>query len=308
MATIPNATMNRYVAEAVGTFVLVFTGIGTAVLAGDRVGAIGVAAAFGLALLAMVYAVGPISGCHLNPVVTLGLVLAGKFERRQAPGYIAAQIVGAIVAAGMVLVVAKGAPGGYDAAAAGLGSNGFEAHSPGGYRWWAVFIAETLLTAVLVLTILGATDLKAPVGFAGVAIGLALTLVHLVAIPISNASINPARSIGPAVFAGGWALSQLWLFVLAPLVGACVAAAVYRLIKTEEEPILRETRAVRATPRQQAERREAISNLARTSGDAFPSEVLPDAERTNNPDSRPGPSSRASDGQTAGKGESPPLH
>lgn len=158
---------------------------------------------------------------------------------------------------------------------------------------------------MLVLTILGATDLKAPVGFAGVAIGLALTLVHLVAIPITNASINPARSIGPAVFVGGWALSQLWLFVLAPLAGACVAAAVYRLIKVEGEPILPETRAVRATPRQQADRREAIPSVAKAPGNVFPGEVLPNAERTEKPDRRPEPPSRVSDGQTAGKGDSP---
>ncbi|MGE5612559.1 MAG: MIP family channel protein [Bacillota bacterium] len=245
--------MNRYLAEFVGTFVLVFTGIGSAVLAGDRIGAMGIALAFGIALLAMVYTIGPISGCHINPAVTLGLVLTRKFDVRYAGGYIVAQILGAIVAAGLVLAIAKGAPAGYNATIQGLGANGFAQHSPSGYGWGSAFLAELLLTMVLVFTVLGATDIKAPVGFAGLAIGLALALTNLVAIPITNASINPARSIGPAVFAGGWAWAQIWLFIVAPLLGACLAAGAYEAMKRSTWR-LREIHALQAIERQRAER------------------------------------------------------
>jgi aquaporin Z len=246
--------MKRYYAEFVGTFVLVMGGVGAAVLAGGKIGFAGVALAFGLSLLAMVYTIGPISGCHVNPAVTFGLWLSGKFEARYMPGYVIAQILGAIVAAGVILAIAKGGVGGYDAAVGGLGADGYGLHSPGGYNVTAAFISETVMTAFLVITVLGATDVKAPVGFAGLPIGLVLTLIHLVSIPITNTSVNPARSIGPAIFVGGWALSQLWLFIVAPLIGAAIASAAYAIIRLPDELIsVRE--AERALASEQAERR-----------------------------------------------------
>jgi aquaporin Z len=247
--------VRRYLAEFVGTFVLVGGGVGAAVLAGERIGFLGIAFAFGLSLLAMVYALGPISGCHLNPAVTLGLLLCGKMERRHVAGYVVAQCLGAILAAGIVLLVARGAPGGYSAQAEGLASNGFGTWSPGGYGAGACFLAEVVLTFFLVLTVLGATDAKAPVGFAGLAIGLVLTLAHLVGLPITNTSVNPARSLGPALFAGGHALSQLWLFIVAPLLGGATAAAVYRTVFRPVAPITA-TGAERALESQRAERLE----------------------------------------------------
>ncbi len=229
--------MKRYVAEMIGTFVLVFGGVGSAVLAGDKIGYTGVALAFGLALLAMVYTIGPISGCHINPAVTLGVLLAKKIGGREAAGYVVAQVVGAIIAAGVILLIASGAPAGYSAAASGLGANGYGLHSPAGYSLLSALVAEIVLTMFLVLTVLGSTDSQAPVGFAGLAIGLVLTLIHLVGIPITNTSVNPARSIGPAIFVGGWALSQLWLFILAPAIGAMLAAAAYGTIRRHAEVI-----------------------------------------------------------------------
>ncbi|WP_420715360.1 aquaporin Z [Myxococcus sp. MISCRS1] len=225
-----NDGMRKYLAEFIGTFVLVLGGVGAAVLAGDRIGFLGVSFAFGLSLLAMVYAIGPISGCHVNPAVTVGLTLAGKFETKHILGYVVAQCLGAVLAAGVVLLIAKGVPGGYQASVAGLGSNGYGIASPEGYGAGAAFLAEVALTFLLVLTVLGATDARAPVGFAGLAIGLVLTLIHLVGIPVTNTSVNPARSLGPAVFAGGQALSQLWMFIIAPLLGGGLAAAVYRSV------------------------------------------------------------------------------
>lgn len=216
----------RFIAELVGTFVLVFGGVGSAVLAGDKIGHFGVALAFGLALLSMAYAVGPISGCHVNPAVTVGLWARGRISPKHVVGYIVAQIIGAIVAAALVLVVARGAPGGYVASVSGLGANGYGFHSPGGYTLVAAFLTEAVLTFFLVITVLGATSVDAPAGFAGLPIGLVLTLIHLVGIPVTNTSVNPARSIGSAVFAGGWALEQLWLFIIAPLVGAGLASLV----------------------------------------------------------------------------------
>ncbi|HEY7064556.1 MAG TPA: aquaporin Z [Chloroflexota bacterium] len=245
--------MNRYLAELVGTFVLVVGGCGAAVLAGDKIGFLGVAFAFGLSLLAMVYVIGPISGCHVNPAVTLGLLLTKKFAARDAGGYVVAQIVGAILGAAVVWLIASGAAGGYDPAVKGLAANGYDAHSPGGYGLVAAFVAEVVLTFFLVITVLGATDVKAPVGFAGIPIGLVLVLIHLVGIPVTNTSVNPARSIGPAVFVGGWALSQLWLFIVAPLIGAGVAAAVYLALR-EPVPVLPVTEGEQALPSQQAER------------------------------------------------------
>lgn len=189
--------MKKYVAELLGTFVLVFGGVGSAVFAGSHIGFLGVSFAFGLSLLAMVYTIGPISGCHINPAVTCGVLLAKKMGMKDAVAYVIAQIVGAIIAAALILFIARGAPSGYDPSIAGLGANGYGLHSPGQYSLAAAFVAETVLTMFLVLTVLGSTDIKAPVGFAGLAIGLVLTLIHLVGIPITNTSVNPARSIGP---------------------------------------------------------------------------------------------------------------
>jgi aquaporin Z len=224
--------MKKYFAEGVGTFVLVFVGIGSAVFAGNQIGYLGISLAFGFSLLAMAYVIGPISGCHINPAVTLGLFLSGKIPPKEAGGYILSQLLGAVLASGLILLIAQGLPGGYSATATGLGANGFGEHSPSGFNGLSAFIAETVLTSLLVLTVLGATDKKAPSGFAGLAIGLALTITNLVAIPITNASINPARSIGPAIFAGGWALAQLWLFIVAPLLGASIASSIYRTLST----------------------------------------------------------------------------
>jgi len=223
--------MKRYLAELVGTFVLVFGGCGSAVLAGDKIGFLGVSIAFGLTLLTMAYAIGPISGCHINPAVTIGLLVAGKFPRRYALGYFVAQIVGGILAAAVLLIIAQGLPGGYDASVSGFAANGYGEHSPTGYGLGAALLAEVVLTAFLVITVLGATDSAAPVGFAGIPIGLVLTLIHLIGIPVTNTSVNPARSIGPALFVGGWALGQLWLFIVAPVIGAVIAAGVYRAIR-----------------------------------------------------------------------------
>jgi aquaporin Z len=246
--------MKRYYAELVGTFVLVFGGCGAAVFAGGKIGFAGVALAFGLSLLAMVYTIGPISGCHINPAVSFGLLLSGKFEARYFPGYIIAQILGGIVAAAVILVIAKGLPGGYDPSVGGLAADGYGAHSPEGYSMMAGFVAEVVLTMFLVLTVLGATDVKAPVGFAGLPIGLVLTLIHLVGIPVTNTSVNPARSIGPTLFVGGWAIGQLWLFILAPLLGAAIASAVYGIIRLPDE-LIPARAAERALESEQAERR-----------------------------------------------------
>jgi aquaporin Z len=246
--------MKRYYAEFVGTFVLVFGGCGAAVFAGGKIGFAGVALAFGLSLLAMVYTIGPISGCHINPAVSFGLLLSGKFEARYFPGYIIAQILGGIVAAAVILVIAKGLPGGYDPSVGGLAADGYGAHSPEGYSMMAGFVAEVVLTMFLVITVLGATDVKAPVGFAGLPIGLVLTLIHLVGIPVTNTSVNPARSIGPALFVGGWAIGQLWLFILAPLIGAAISSAVYGVIRLPDELIPARV-AERALESEQAERR-----------------------------------------------------
>jgi aquaporin Z len=246
--------MNKYFAELVGTFVLVFASCGSAVLAGDKIGYLGVSLAFGLSLLAMVYAIGPISGCHINPAVTIGLLISKKMNPRQAPGYIVAQIAGAILASAVLLLIVKGGPAGYDPAAAGFAANGYGLHSPGHYNLLSAFVVEIVLTFLLVFTVLGATDLRAPVGFAGIAIGLVLTLIHLVGIPITNTSVNPARSIGPALFVGGWALSQLWLFVVAPIIGAAIAAAVYSATHWPMSQITAKE-AERALESEQAERR-----------------------------------------------------
>lgn len=245
---------NRYIAEFVGTFVLVFASCGAAVLAGEEIGYLGVSLAFGLSLLAMVYAIGPISGCHINPAVTLGILLAKKMDAKYAAGYIVAQILGAIAASGLLLVIVQGAPGSYDPSTAGFAANGYGTHSPGGYNLLAAFSVEIVLTFLLVFTVLAVTDIRAPVGFAGLAIGLVLTLIHLVGIPVTNTSVNPARSIGPAIFVGGWALAQLWLFIVAPLIGAGIAAAVYKATHQPAE-VLSVRDAERAPETDQAARR-----------------------------------------------------
>jgi aquaporin Z len=246
--------MKKYIAELIGTFFLVFGGCGTAVLAGDHVGYLGVGLAFGFTLLAMAYAVGPISGCHINPAVTIGLWVSKKIGARDVPGYIIAQIVGAILAAAILLVILKGAPGGYDPSVAGFAANGYGDHSPGKYGATSAFVVEVVLTFFLVFTVLGVTDIKAPVGFAGLPIGFVLVMIHLVGIPVTNLSVNPARSISQAVFVGGWALDQLWLFIVAPIIGGIIAALVFKLIGTAS-PVISTQSAERALDSEVAERR-----------------------------------------------------
>jgi aquaporin Z len=246
--------MKKYLAEMVGTFILVFGGCGSAVLAGQQIGFLGVSIAFGLTLLAMAYAIGHISGCHINPAVTVGLLVSKKMDSRDVVGYIVGQIIGGILAAALLLAIAKGVAGGYDPTLTGFAANGYGDHSPGHYNLIAAFLAEVILTFFLVFTVLGATDIKAPVGFAGIPIGLVLVLIHLVGIPVTNTSVNPARSIGPAVFVGGWALSQLWLFIIAPTIGAIIAAVVYRVIGTSR-PIISTQEAERALDSEVEERR-----------------------------------------------------
>jgi aquaporin Z len=247
--------MRKYSAELIGTFVLVFGGVGSAVLAGEKIGNLGVALAFGLSLLTMVYAIGPISGCHINPAVTVGMLVARKINSRNATFYVIAQCIGAIIAAALIWLIANGIPGGYDATAGGLGANGFGQHSPGHYSALACFLAEAILTAFLIFTVLGSTDVKAPVGFAGLAIGGVLALIHLIGIPLTNTSVNPARSLGPAVIVGGWALQQLWLFVISSLLGAVAAAGVYMLVRSPEEIITTKV-GEEALPSEQRERIE----------------------------------------------------
>src|SRR5690242_338540 len=236
--------LRRALAEFVGTFVLVLGGVGAAVIAGDKIGNLGVAFAFGLSLLAMAYAIGPISGCHINPAVTLGLLVTKRIEISEAVRYWIAQVLGAIVAAGVLLIIAKSKSGGYDAGQMGLGANGYGDHSPGGYALGGAFLAEVILTAFLIFTVLSATDRIANVVFAGIPIGLVLTLIHLVGIPITNTSVNPARSIGPALFVGGWAIEQLWMFIVAPLVGALVGAGVHLALFQGAAPVEPEESAV----------------------------------------------------------------
>jgi aquaporin Z len=245
--------MRRYFAEFAGTFVLVFGGLGSAVLAGEKIGFLGVSFAFGISLLVMAYTVGPISGCHINPAVTFGMLLVRKINVRTAAFYVVAQIIGAIVASALVLFIASGGAGGYDPAVGGLGANGYGPHSPGQYSMAAAFVTELILTMFLILTVLGSTDVKAPVGFAGIAIGLVLVVINLVGIPVTNCSANPARSIGPAVFVGGWAWQQLWLFIVAPLLGAAAAAGLYMVIREPVE-IITTREAEEALPGEQRER------------------------------------------------------
>jgi aquaporin Z len=226
----------KCLAEFIGTFWLVLGGCGSAVLAakfpGTGIGFAGVALAFGLTVLTGAYSLGPISGGHFNPAVTVGLWAGGRFPGRQILPYVVVQVAGAIVAAAILYAIASGKPG-FDAGA-GFAANGYGDHSPGGYSLAASLICELVMTFMFVLVILGATHTRAPVGFAGLAIGLALTLVHLISIPVTNTSVNPARSTGPALFAGAWALQQLWLFWLAPLVGGLLAGVLYRTVLERE--------------------------------------------------------------------------
>lgn len=224
--------MQKYVAEFFGTFWLVLGGCGSAVLAAAfpevGIGLLGVSLAFGLTVLTMAYAIGHISGCHLNPAVSVGLWAGGRFPARQLPGYIIAQVVGGIVAGGVLYLIASGKAG-FDVSA-GFASNGYGAHSPGGYSLLAALVCEVVMTMMFLIVILGATDTRAPQGMAPVAIGLCLTLIHLISIPITNTSVNPARSLGVAVYVGDWALAQLWLFWVAPIIGGVLGAAIYRFI------------------------------------------------------------------------------
>lgn len=225
----------RCIAEFFGTFWLVFGGCGSAVLAATfpstGIGFAGVALAFGLTVLTMAYALGHVSGCHLNPAVTLGLVTGKRFPAREFIPYVVSQVLGAIGAAGALYVVASGVD--TFSLAGGFASNGYGIHSPGGYSLVACFVTEVLLTMFFLLVIMGATDKRVPNGFAPIAIGLCLTLIHLISIPVTNTSVNPARSTGPALFVGGWAVSQLWLFWVAPLVGGALGGLVYDLLFSE---------------------------------------------------------------------------
>ncbi|MEZ4393838.1 MAG: aquaporin Z [Polyangiales bacterium] len=220
----------RALAEFMGTFWLVFGGCGSAVLAaafpGVGIGLHGVSLAFGLTVLTMAYAIGHVSGCHLNPAVSIGLTAGGRFPAKELPTYILAQVVGAIAAAGVLYLIASGKEG--FSLAGGFASNGYGEHSPGGYSLVAAIVAEVVLTLMFLVIIMGATDKRAPAGFAPIAIGLGLTLIHLIGIPVTNLSVNPARSTGPAVFVGGWALAQLWLFWVAPIVGGALGGMFYR--------------------------------------------------------------------------------
>jgi aquaporin Z len=225
----------RAVTEAIGTFWLIFAGCGSAVLAAGfpqfGIGFAGVSLAFGLTVMCLAYGIGHISGCHLNPAVTIGLATGKRFSWKEVPVYIVAQVLGAIGGAYALLKVAHSGPG--FNVHAGFASNGYGLHSPGGYSMHSGFAAEALLTCLFVMIILGATDARAPKGFAPIAIGLGLTLTNLVGIPVTNAAINPARATGPALFCGGWAISQLWLFWVAPIAGAIIGALVYNFVSTE---------------------------------------------------------------------------
>jgi len=227
----------KLMAEFVGTLWLVLGGCGSAVLAAAfpdvGIGLLGVSLAFGLTVLTMAYAIGHISGCHLNPAVSIGLWAGGRFDGKELPGYIIAQVLGAIAAGGILYLIASGKAG--FNLADGFASNGYGEHSPGGYTMMAALVAEVVLTAMFLIVIMGATDARAPAGFAPIAIGLCLTLIHLISIPVTNTSVNPARSTGVALYVGDWATSQLWLFWVAPIVGAVIGAVIYKMISKPAE-------------------------------------------------------------------------
>ncbi len=227
--------MRKYAAEAIGTFWLTFGGCGSAVMAAAfpevGIGLLGVSFAFGLTVLTMAYAIGHVSGCHLNPAVTVGLAAGGRFPTNQIAPYVGAQVIGAVIGAAILYLIASGAPG--FSTAGGFAANGYADHSPGKYGLVAAFLAEFVLTMMFLFIIMGSTHGKAPTGFAPIAIGLGLTLIHLISIPVTNTSVNPARSTGPALFAGGWAIGQLWLFWVAPLLGGVVGGFLYRWLSEE---------------------------------------------------------------------------
>ena len=229
--------MKKYFAEFFGTFWLVFGGCGSAVLAAAfpelGIGFAGVALAFGLTVLTMAYAVGHISGGHFNPAISVGLFVGGRFAAKDLLPYIVAQVIGAISAAAVLYLIASGKAG-FDATTSGFASNGFGEHSPGGYNIVSALVIEIVLTAFFLIIIMGATDKRAPAGFAPIAIGLALTLIHLISIPVTNTSVNPARSTGVALFQGGWAIEQLWLFWVAPIIGGAIGAVIYRFLADEK--------------------------------------------------------------------------
>ncbi|MBY8161745.1 aquaporin Z [Vibrio fluvialis] len=229
--------MNKYIAEMFGTFWLVLGGCGSAVLAAGfpdvGIGLLGVALAFGLTVLTMAFAIGHISGCHLNSAVTVGLWVGGRFSAKDVIPYIVFQVIGGVIAAAILYVIASGQTG-FDVAASGFAANGFGDHSPGGYSLTAALVSEVVMAAMFLLVIMGATDNRAPQGFAPIAIGLCLTLIHLISIPVTNTSVNPARSTAVALFVGDWAISQLWLFWLAPIVGGALGALIYRSLLAEQ--------------------------------------------------------------------------
>jgi len=227
--------LRKLSAEAIGTFWLTFGGCGSAVIAATfpqvGIGLLGVALAFGLTVLTMAYAIGHVSGCHLNPAVTVGLAAGGRFPASQIGQYIVAQVIGAIIGATLLYLIASGSPG-FDVAK-GFAANGYGEHSPGHYGLLSCFLTEVVMTMMFLFIIMGSTHGKAPVGFAPIPIGLGLTLIHLISIPVTNTSVNPARSIGPALFVGGWAISQLWLFIVAPLIGGVLGGVVYRWVSEQ---------------------------------------------------------------------------
>jgi aquaporin Z len=228
--------MKKLVAEFIGTLWLVLGGCGSAVLAAAYpelgIGFVGVAIAFGLTVVTMAYAIGHISGCHLNPAVSIGLWIGGRFDKKELLPYIAAQVFGGIAGAGILYIIASGKAG---FEIGGFAANGYGEHSPGGYSMLAALVTEIVMTFMFLIIILGATHSKASKGFAGLAIGLGLTLIHLISIPVTNTSVNPARSISQAIFAGGWAYEQLWLFIVAPIVGAILAGITYKMISPDKE-------------------------------------------------------------------------
>lgn len=238
----------RFTAEVIGTFWLVFGGCGSAIFAAAfpklGIGFLGVSLAFGLTVLTMAYAIGHVSGCHLNPAVTIGLTVAGRFEKKDVPAYIAAQVLGGILGAATLAFIVKNQADGFDIPGSGFAANGYAEHSPGRYGLGAAFVGELVLTFAFLTIILGATHKKAPAGFAPIPIGLGLTLIHLIGIPLTNLSVNPARSTSQAVFVGGWAVAQLWLFWVAPIAGAALAGAAAKFLHEDEKEMSEKVRAM----------------------------------------------------------------